>query len=125
MTLTLNLTSGIGLGAILGKVELLPPPLLVAATKALAAQAPALKDPKAGLLPDVADVREISVKIAAAVIRAAQKEGLAQDKEIPEGEDDLAEWIREQMWDARYRPLKKVSKEEASKHALGQAGTAQ
>lgn len=114
---------GIGLGAILCRTKLLPPSLLVAATKALAAQAPALKDPKAGLLPDVTDVREISVKIAKAVIRAAEKEGLSQERDIPEGEEEIEEWIREQMWDPRYRKLKKVSSEEAGARAKGEAGT--
>ena len=41
--------------------------MIVAAVKALAGQAPALRDPDAALLPDVTDVREISVRIAAAV----------------------------------------------------------
>lgn len=114
---------GIGLGAILCRAKLLPPSLLVAATKALAAQAPALKDPKAGLLPDVTDVREISVKIAKAVIRAAEKEGLSQVDGIPQGEEEIEEWIREQMWDARYRELKKVSLGDAGARAKGEAGT--
>jgi malate dehydrogenase (oxaloacetate-decarboxylating) len=114
---------GIGLGAVLCRTKLLPPSLLVAATKALAAQAPALKDPTAGLLPDVTDVREISVQIAKAVIRAAEKEGLAQEKDIPEGEEELEEWIREQMWDPRYRELKKVHPDEAGARAKGEAGT--
>lgn len=95
----------------------------MAATKALAAQAPALRDPKAGLLPDVTDVREISVQIAKAVIRAAEKEGLSQEKDIPQGEEEIEEWIREQMWDARYRELKKVSHENAGARAKGEAGT--
>ncbi|TKA76527.1 hypothetical protein B0A55_05675 [Friedmanniomyces simplex] len=98
---------GIGLGCVLCRAKLMTPSMLVAATKALAAQAPALKDPDAGLLPDVEDVREISVKIAAAVIRQAEKEGLAREEGIPEGEGELEEWIREQMWDPVYRPLKK------------------
>lgn len=114
---------GIGLGAILCRTKLLPPSLLVAATRALAAQAPALKDPKAGLLPDVTDVREISVKIAKAVIRAAEKEGLSQVDGIPEGGEEIEDWIREQMWDARYRELKKVSLGEAGARAKGEAGT--
>ena len=114
---------GIGLGAVLSRTKLMPPSLLVAATKALAAQAPALKDPNAGLLPDVTDVREISVKIAAAVIKKAVEEGLAQEKEIPENDKDLEEWIRVQMWDADYRPLKKVEAKTASSEAKGEAGS--
>lgn len=98
---------GIGLGAVLSRAKLMTPQMLVAAVKALAAQAPALKDPDAGLLPDVTNVREISVKIAAAVIKQAVDDGLAQEKNIPNEDSKLEEWIREQMWTAEYRPLKK------------------
>jgi malate dehydrogenase (oxaloacetate-decarboxylating) len=96
--------------------------MLVAAVKALAAESPALKDDKTkddktrddevkGLLPDVQQARELSVKIAMAVIRAAVGEGLAREKCIPErdeGEDGLEAWVRAQMWEARYRELKRV-----------------
>lgn len=95
----------------------------MAAVKALAAQAPALKDPDAALLPDVVDVREISVKIAAAVIKQAMKDGLAQEKDIPSNDADLAEWIREQMWTPKYRPLKKVDAHNSSRAARGEAGS--
>jgi malate dehydrogenase (oxaloacetate-decarboxylating) len=78
----------------------------------------------AGLLPDVTDVREISVKIASNVIKQAVEEGLNQEKNIPTDDADLDEWIREQMWDARYRPLKLVNEDEADAHAKGEAGTA-
>jgi malate dehydrogenase (oxaloacetate-decarboxylating) len=115
---------GIGLGCVLSRSKLLSDKMLVAAVKALAAQSPALKDPTKGLLPDVSDVREISVHIARAVIRASQEEGLNMETEIPEGEEDLEEWVREQMWDANYRPLRLVSKETASKDAKGQLGSA-
>ncbi|ORX97403.1 hypothetical protein BCR34DRAFT_166956 [Clohesyomyces aquaticus] len=114
---------GIGLGAILSRTRLLPASLLVAATKALAATAPAVKGAGAGLLPDVTDVREISVKIAKEVIKASVKEGLAMEKDIPNDDADLEEWIREQMWDARYRPLKLVGEKEATAHGRGEAGT--
>lgn len=114
---------GIGLGAILSRTKLMSPPLLVAATKALAAQAPALKDPLDGLLPDVTNVREISVKIAAAVIKKAVEECLAQEEGIPENDQDLEDWIRAQMWDPVYRPLKKVHHSKASREAKGEAGS--
>jgi malate dehydrogenase (oxaloacetate-decarboxylating) len=93
---------------VLSRAKLVTPTMLVEATKALAAQAPALKDPDAALLPDVEDVREISMKIAAAVIKQAVKEGVAQEEHIPESDEELEEWIRVQMWNAEYRPLKKV-----------------
>ncbi|KAF2875835.1 hypothetical protein BDV95DRAFT_591264 [Massariosphaeria phaeospora] len=115
---------GIGLGAVLSRTRLLPPSLIVAAVKALASSAPVLKGTGAGLLPDVTDVREISVKIARNVIRQSVKEGLAQETDIPTEDADLEEWIREQMWDAVYRPLKLVEEEGATAHARGETGVA-
>lgn len=114
---------GIGLGVVLSRSKLLTPKMLVAAVKALAAQAPALKDPDAPLLPDVTSVRGISVQIAGAVIKQAVKEGIAQEKGIPESDKELEEWIREQMWDAEYRTLKKVDSRTASRVALGKVGS--
>lgn len=82
--------------------------MLVAAVKSLAAQAPAIKDPDKGLLPDVVYAREISVHIAKAVIKQAVDEGLATQEGIPGDDLELEEWVRSQMWEARYRELVKV-----------------
>ncbi|EEA18824.1 NAD-dependent malic enzyme, mitochondrial [Talaromyces marneffei ATCC 18224] len=98
---------GIGLGAVLSQSRLLSDKMLVAAVKALAAQSPALQDPNKPLLPDVEDVREMSVHIAKAVIQTAVEEGLAREKGIPEDDKELEQWIRGQMWDPVYRPLVK------------------
>lgn len=113
---------GVGLGTVLCRARLVSDKMLLAATKALAEQAPSMKDEKKGLLPDVQDVREISVKVAKAVIQTAVEEGLNEVKEIPQDEDELEEWIREQMWDAEYRPYKRVEKEGASREARGEMG---
>jgi malate dehydrogenase (oxaloacetate-decarboxylating) len=99
------------------------PALLVAATGALAKKAPILTDETAGLLPDVSDVREISVEIACDVIKAAVKEGLNQRDDIPEADDELEDWIQEQMWDPKYRPLRRVDPQDATPHARGETGT--
>jgi malate dehydrogenase (oxaloacetate-decarboxylating) len=115
---------GIGLGCVLSRTKLLSDAMLVAAVKALAAQSPALENPDKGLLPDVADVREISVHIAKAVIKQAVQEGLAQEKGIPNEDEDLEEWVREQMWDPVYRPLRRVKREDASRDAKGELGIA-
>lgn len=82
--------------------------MLVAAVAALKARSPALEDSNKPLLPDVEDVREISVDIAAAVIQCAVQEGLAQEEGIPAGKAELREWISVQMWEAVYRPLVKA-----------------
>ncbi|PGG97196.1 malate dehydrogenase (oxaloacetate-decarboxylating) [Blastomyces parvus] len=98
---------GIGLGVILSRARLLSDKMLVAASKALTAQSPALHDPNKPLLADIEDVRDLSVKVAKAVIETAVEEGLAQQEGIPSGADgnELEEWIRVQMWRAEYRPL--------------------
>lgn len=115
--------AGIGLGAVLSRSTRLTPKMLVAAVKALAAQAPALQDPDAALLPDVTDVREISIHVAAAVIRQAAADGLAKQQGLPIEDGELREWIRAQMWEAKYRPLRKVSKAHADRAARGEAGS--
>jgi malate dehydrogenase (oxaloacetate-decarboxylating) len=115
---------GIGLGCVLSRAKLLTDGMLVAAVKALAAQSPALKDPTKALLPDIEDVREISLHIAKAVIKKAIEEGLAQEKGIPADDGDLEEWIREQMWEPVYRPLKLVNMKDASRSAKGELGIA-
>ncbi|KAL9625409.1 MAG: hypothetical protein Q9160_000472 [Pyrenula sp. 1 TL-2023] len=101
---------GIGLGVVLSRARRLSDRMLVAAVKALAGQSPVVvhEDPDRGLLPGVEDVREISVRIAVSVVREAEREGLATVEGIPKQEDeekDLEEWVRAQMWEARYREL--------------------
>ena len=96
--------------------------MIVAAVKAIAAQSPALQNPDKGLVPDVVNVREISVQIAKAVIQQALEEGLATEEGIPQDATDLEEWTREQMWEPRYRPLVKVEARGASRHAKGEMG---
>lgn len=100
------------------------PALLVAAVKALASAAPVLNDKGAGLLPDVNDVREISVQIAKNVIKQAVADNLAQQQDIPTDDADLEEWIREQMWNAEYRQFELVKESEADAHGRGEAGIA-
>jgi len=105
---------------VLSRAKLITPEILLFAFKALAAQAPELKDPDAGLLPDVMNLWEISVQITAAVINQAVRDGAAQEKAIPDKEQVLEEWIKEKIWDAQYRPLKNIAKAGASRAALGE-----
>lgn len=113
---------GIGLGGILSRTRVMSDKMLLAGTKALAKQGPAMNDPNAGLLPDVQDVREISVQIARAVIKQAVEESLNEEKDIPTDDQELEDWIREQMWDAEYKPYNRVNKDKASRAAKGEAG---
>jgi len=56
------------------------------------------------------------------VIREAEKEGLNQEKDIPQEDGEFEEWIRDQMWDPRYRALKMVDSQSADARAKGEVG---
>lgn len=115
---------GIGLGCVLSRAKLLTDKMLVAAVEGVASLSPALKDATAPLLPDVEDVRPVSVQVAKHVIQAAVKEGVATEEGIPSDDGELEEWIREQMWNPEYRPLKLVKMENATRAAKGELGKA-
>jgi malate dehydrogenase (oxaloacetate-decarboxylating) len=74
----------------------------------------------APLVPGVDDVRAVSARIACEVIRAAVAEGVATEEGIPEAEDELDAWVKEQMWDPIYRPLRRVEAKGASRKAKAQ-----
>ena len=114
---------GIGLGSVLSRAKLVTGKMLVAAVEAVAEMSPALDDNTAPLLPGVDIVRDVSVNVASKVIRAAVKDDLATEKGIPDDDKSLKEWIREQMWNPEYRPLKHVPMEAASRQAKGQLKT--
>ncbi|EFQ33596.1 malic enzyme [Colletotrichum graminicola] len=111
---------GIGLGSVLSRARLVTDKMLVAAVEGVASLSPALKDQKAPLLPGVDIVRDVSVRVARRVIKAAVEEGVATEEGIPDNDEDLDEWIREQMWQPTYRPLKLVEFKEASREAKGE-----
>ena len=121
---------GIGLGTVLCRSKRVSDGMLVAAVRALASWAPALQpeskddDVAGALLPDVTDVRELSVAVACAVIKKAREEGLTQVEDIPEEDKDLEEWAREQMWEPVYRKLNRVTDKTASREAKGELGVA-
>ena len=58
--------------------------------------------PGTPLLPRVADLRETSVAVAAAVARAAEAEGVASATL----DTDLTGQVRALMWQPRYRPVR-------------------
>lgn len=108
---------GIGLGAVLSRAKLVTDNMLMAAVRGVAEMSPALQDDTAPLLPGVEHVRPVSVRIAREVILAAVEDGVATEKDIPTDNDELDQWIREQMWDPVYRPLKRVQSHGATRRA--------
>ena len=97
---------GLAAGVIVSRATKLSDTLIVAGEEALANLSPALNDPDDALLPDLHDVRDISIKVAAAVARAAQIEGLAQAQGLPEDVEKIEEILRDQAWEPLYRELR-------------------
>jgi malate dehydrogenase (oxaloacetate-decarboxylating) len=75
--------------------------MLLAAARAVAGLVD-ISTPGAPLLPRVADLRETSVAVAAAIARAADAEGVASAPL----DADLAGQVRALMWEPRYRPVR-------------------
>jgi malate dehydrogenase (oxaloacetate-decarboxylating) len=92
---------GLGLGVIAARARRVTDGMLLAAARAVA-DLVEISTPGAPLLPRVADLREASVAVAAAVARAAEAEGVASATL----NDDLAGQVRALMWEARYRPVR-------------------
>ena len=97
---------GIGLGCVLSQATRLTNEMLLAAVKAMATDAPALKDPTKGLVPDVTDARRVSVSIAVAIIQKAKKLHLCREPEVPDADDDIQAWVKKQMWQPVYKEYK-------------------
>jgi malate dehydrogenase (oxaloacetate-decarboxylating) len=111
---------GIGLGGVLCRTKLVTDKMLIAAVNGVVEHSPALKDDTAPLLPGVDAVREVSVRVARKVVQVAVEEGVATQEGIPENEEELDQWIMEQMWHPEYRPLKYVEAHTASRQARGE-----
>jgi malate dehydrogenase (oxaloacetate-decarboxylating) len=92
---------GVGLGVIAARARRVTDGMLLAAARAVADLVDTAT-PGATLLPRVADLRETSVAVAAAVAGAAEAEGVAAAALGP----DLAGQVRALMWQPRYRPVR-------------------
>lgn len=95
---------GLGLGTIISRARQISPGMFMAGIQALAKLSPAFEDPNASLLPDLSEVRSVSVHVAAAVVRQACEEGRTRDEtviKVVKGElgNGLEEYIEASMWD--------------------------
>ncbi len=94
---------GLGLGVIAARATRVTDQMLAAAAHAVATRVDT-SAAGAPLLPRVAELRETSVAVAAAVATAAVREGVS---DIHPGEP-LEERIRALMWEPAYRPVRPV-----------------
>lgn len=97
---------GMGLGLIAGQVKTVTDKMFMAAAKALAECSPAKQDPEANLLPPLTQVRDVSFKVATAVLKEAVKSDLADSLTDQEIEDR----IRSHVWKPEYLPYKSEKK---------------
>lgn len=96
---------GIGLGVIASKASLITDEMIMAASEALADASPLANTGEGELLPPLADIAELSKKIAFAVGKMAEQQGLTL--EMPD--ETLRENIEKNFWKPEYRPYKRVS----------------
>jgi malate dehydrogenase (oxaloacetate-decarboxylating) len=92
---------GLGLGVIAARARRVTDGMLLAAARAVADMVD-ISTPGAPLLPRIADLRETSVTVAAAVARAAEAEGMASATL----DADLTGQVRRLMWEPRYHPVR-------------------
>jgi malate dehydrogenase (oxaloacetate-decarboxylating) len=92
---------GLGLGAIVARAGLVTDGMLAAAAAAVA-DAVAATGPGSPLLPLLDGVREVSVAVACAVVRAAETGGVAR---VAHGSGVEAA-VRAAMWEPAYRPVR-------------------
>jgi malate dehydrogenase (oxaloacetate-decarboxylating) len=89
---------GVGLGVIAVKARHVSEGMFLAAARAIADLSPAKRDPRANLLPALADSRTISLQVAVAVAQQAVREGLAARVAM----DDLVTAVKSMMWEPIY-----------------------
>ena len=99
---------GVGLGVIASGARRVTDAMFVAAARVLSEFAPVLRDPGAPLYPPLEQVREVSLKVALAVAREAQRAGLAQNDL-----SRLEETVSGRMWKPHYVPLKPAASKTA------------
>ena len=92
---------GVGLGALLSRIATIDDAVFLIAARTLAEQVDAGRLRAGALLPTQSDLRAVSAKIAAAVIRHASASGSGEA--VPE--DDVDELVAASMWFPEYVPV--------------------
>lgn len=102
---------GVGLGLIAGRVRRVTDEMFLAAARALAAMSPARQDPNRTLLPPPSALREVAIQVAAAVLRQACAQGLADGHAETNGREEAA--VRAAMWEPVYRYYRRAGQHAA------------
>jgi malate dehydrogenase (oxaloacetate-decarboxylating) len=108
---------GVGLGVLVSEARTVTDEMFAAAAVALATYA-AESDPKGtgALFPPVSSLREVTARVAEAVVRAALDAGVARARV-----DDPARAVAGAMWEPDYLPLDPVPPARAAELAFAEA----
>jgi malate dehydrogenase (oxaloacetate-decarboxylating) len=90
---------GLGLGAIVSRASKISNGMFAAAANAVSSLV-VVRHPGASLLPQIDDLRSVSVTVAAAVAESAVAEGLARVKFT-----DIVQQVQDAMWQPEYRHI--------------------
>jgi malate dehydrogenase (oxaloacetate-decarboxylating) len=91
---------GVGLGVLAVGARRVTDAMFMVAGKAVAAMSPTVHDKDGRLLPPVAQLRDVSIAVAKAVVLQAQTDGVAD----PCDESTLSTRIRALFWEPHYQP---------------------
>jgi malate dehydrogenase (oxaloacetate-decarboxylating) len=94
-----RLYPGVCLGTVVSRAMRISNGMISAAASALSSLV-VVRQPGASLLPHIDDLRSVAVSVAAAVVEAAQVEGLARIRLR-----DIVQEVREGMWQPEYRRI--------------------
>jgi len=92
---------GLGLGVILAAAREVTDAMFLAAAGTLAEMVDEKSIASGTVYPPLAAIREVSARIAAAVIEVARRDGLATAS-LP---DDVIGWVQASMYQPQYRPI--------------------
>jgi len=95
---------GIGLGAIAAGARRISDGMFLAAARTMAEMSPAKHDPQANLLPPLVRSRELSFRVAVAVAKQAQADGLADAT----SDEQRAAAVRAKMWEPVYAAYQRL-----------------
>lgn len=90
---------GVGLAAIAVRARRITDTMFIAASRAVADMSPAKADPNAKLLPELADMRKVSLQVAIATAKQARAEGLTENLTDAE----IEEKIKAAIWEPVYK----------------------
>jgi malate dehydrogenase (oxaloacetate-decarboxylating) len=94
---------GLGLGTIVSRARHISDGMFAAAASAVSSLVTVFQ-PGASLLPQIDDLRRVSLVVAVAVAEAAEQEGLATV-----ALRDVVQQVRDSMWQPEYRRIEAIA----------------